>query len=154
MPGVGILCTPAPGSASTYTFDIDSLALFQVSAANREAQADLIRAVIGPELQQSFNLAKGLIPVRQDVWLDRFDACARQSSRDFMASARRGTLLPSFTHGMGLPYATTLAIWDVVRQYWNQDSMTAREAMRRLATAASTTAPPAPDAPRSGTGGR
>jgi hypothetical protein len=71
-----------------------------------------------------------------------------------VTSARCGTLLPSFTHGMGLPYATTLAIRDLVRQYWIQDSMTAREAMRRLATAASKTAPPAPDAAKSGTGGR
>lgn len=149
VPGVDILCTPAPGSAGTYTFDIDSLALFQVSAANREAQADLVRAVMGREFQQAFNLAKGSIPVRQDVQRDRFDACARQSGRDFSASARRGTLLPSFTHGMGLPYASTLAIWEVVRLYWNQDSMTAREAMRRLAQAGASTSVPRLPVPRS-----
>jgi glucose/mannose transport system substrate-binding protein len=133
VPGVDILCTAAPGSSSAFTFDIDSLALFKVSAANEAAQQDLARAVMGKDFQRAFNLAKGSIPVRQDVKMDGFDECARQSSRDFAASAKRGTLLPSFTHGMGLPYSTTLAIWDVIRQYWNQDSISAKETMRRLA---------------------
>lgn len=141
VPGVDILCTAAPGSAGVFTFDIDSLALFKVSPADQEAQQDLARAVMGKEFQQAFNLAKGSIPVRQDVKLDRFDECARQSSRDFAASAKRGTLLPSFTHGMGLPYSTTLAIWDVIRQFWNQDSMSAKEAMRRLETVAAPSSP-------------
>jgi glucose/mannose transport system substrate-binding protein len=136
VPGVDVLCTAAPGSSGAFTFDIDSLALFKVSAANQEAQQDLARAVMGKDFQQAFNRAKGSIPARQDVKMDRFDECARQSSKDFAASAKRGTLLPSFTHGMGLPYPTTLAIWDVIRQYWNQDSMSAKEAARRLAQAA------------------
>lgn len=136
IPGVDILCTAAPGSAGVFTFDIDSLALFQVSAANQQAQQDLARAVMGKEFQRAFNLDKGSIPVRQDVKMDGFDDCARLSSRDFAASAKRGTLLPSFTHGMGLPYPTTLAIWEVIRQYWNQDSMSPAEAMRRLVRAA------------------
>jgi glucose/mannose transport system substrate-binding protein len=145
IPGVDILCTAAPGSSSAFTFDIDSLAMFKVSPVNQAAQQDLARAIMGKEFQQAFNLAKGSIPVRRDVKLDGFDECARQSSRDFAASAKRGTLLPSFAHGMGLPYATTQAIWEVIRQYWNQDSMSAREAMARLARAA---APPASAANR------
>jgi glucose/mannose transport system substrate-binding protein len=136
IPGVDVLCTAAPGTATIFTFDIDSLALFKVSPANQAAQQDLARAVMGKEFQRTFNLAKGSIPVRQDVKLDGFDECARQAQRDFNSSARRGTLLPSFTHGMGLPYATTLAIWDVIRQYWNQDSMSTKEAMQRLQRAA------------------
>jgi glucose/mannose transport system substrate-binding protein len=136
IPGVDILCAAAPGSAGTFTFDIDSLALFKVSAANEAAQQDLARAVMGKDFQRAFNLAKGSIPVRQDVKMEGFDECARQSSRDFAASAKRGTLLPSFTHGMGLPYQTTLAIWDVIRQYWNQDSMSTKDAMHQLTRAA------------------
>jgi glucose/mannose transport system substrate-binding protein len=136
VPGVDVLCTAAPGSAAIFTFDIDSLALFKVSPANQAAQQDLARAVMGKDFQRTFNLAKGSIPVRQDVRLDGFDDCARQAQRDFSSSAKRGTLLPSFTHGMGLPYATTLAIWEVIRQYWNQDSMSTREAMQRLQRAA------------------
>ena len=136
VPGVDILCTPAPGSAGTFTFDIDSLALFKVSPANEPAQQDLARAVMGKQFQRAFNLAKGSIPVRQDVRLDEFDGCARQSARDFASSARRGTLLPSFTHGMGVPYATSAAIWNVVRQFWNQDSMSTREATEKLRRAA------------------
>lgn len=132
VPGVDVLCVAAPGTAGVFTFDIDSLALFQVSAPNQPAQQDLARAVMGKQFQQAFNRAKGSIPVRQDVRLDGFDECARQSARDFAGSAKRGTLLPSFTHGMGLPYRTTLALWEVIRQFWNQDSMSVQEAMRRL----------------------
>jgi glucose/mannose transport system substrate-binding protein len=136
LPGVDILCAAAPGTASAFTFDIDSLALFKVAPSSQPAQQDLARAVMGKDFQRAFNLAKGSIPVRQDVKLDGFDECARQSSRDFAASAKRGTLLPSVAHGMGLPYTTTLALWDVIRQYWNQDSMSAKTAMARMAQVA------------------
>ncbi|MRW89771.1 extracellular solute-binding protein [Duganella sp. FT80W] len=136
LPGVDILCTAAPGTSGAFTFDIDSLALFKVAPSSQPAQQDLARAVMGKDFQRAFNLAKGSIPVRQDVKLDGFDECARQSSRDFAASAKRGTLLPSVAHGMGLPYTTTLALWDVIRQYWNQDSMSAKIAMARMAQVA------------------
>lgn len=138
VPGVEILCTAAPGTAGAFTFDIDSLALFKVAPSSQGAQEDLARAVMGKDFQRAFNLAKGSIPVRQDVGLDGFDECARQSRRDFTASAKRGALLPSIAHGMGLPYTTTVALWEVIRQYWNQDSMSAREAMARMSQVAVT----------------
>lgn len=138
IPGVDILCTAAPGNAGSFTFDVDSLALFKVPPAGQAAQLDLARAVMGKEFQRAFNLAKGSIPVRQDVKLDGFDDCARQSRRDFALSATRGTLLPSVAHGMGLPFPTTAAMWDIIRQYWHQDSMSAASAMTRMALAAST----------------
>jgi glucose/mannose transport system substrate-binding protein len=137
IPGADILCVAAPGNAGSFTFDVDSLALFKVPPASQPAQLDLARAVMGKEFQQAFNLAKGSIPVRQDVKLDAFDDCARQSRRDFAISAKRGTLLPSMAHGMGLPYPTTAALWEVIRQYWTQDSMSAASAMARMAQIAS-----------------
>ncbi len=142
-PGIDILCTPAPGNSGSFTFDVDSLALFQVPQASQAAQLDLGSAVMGKGFQHAFNLAKGSIPVRQDVTLDGFDDCALQSRRDFAQSAKRGTLLPSIAHGMGLPYATTAALWEVIRQYWSQDSMSTATAMARMAqiAAKNTTAP-------------
>lgn len=133
IPGVDIICTAAPGNSGSFTFDVDSLALFKVPHASEAAQLDLARAVMGKDFQQVFNLAKGSIPVRQDVKLDGFDECARQSRRDFAHSAKRGALLPSVAHGMGLPYTTTAALWEVIRQYWSQDSMSAASAMGRMA---------------------
>jgi len=135
-PGVDILCTATPGSREVFSFDIDSIVLFDVSDDKKAAQRDLARAVMGREFQQTFNLAKGSIPARLDVPLDRFDACARRARQDFQHSAKRGTLLPSLAHGMAQPSHTVAPMWDVIQQFWAQDRMTAREAMARLAAAA------------------
>lgn len=139
-PGADVLCGAAPGSADAFTFNIDSFAMFQVSGENRPAQRDLARAVMSKDFQETFNLAKGSIPVRMDVKMDKFDECARRSSQDFRKSAKRGALLPSLAHGMAQPSQTVAAIWDVISQFWNQDRMTAKEAMAKLAQVAKTQA--------------
>ncbi|MUI11043.1 extracellular solute-binding protein [Massilia dura] len=141
-PGVDILCTSTPGSREAFSFDIDSIVLFDVSDEKKAAQRDLARAVMGREFQQAFNLAKGSIPARLDVPLDRFDACARRARQDFQHGAKHGTLLPSLAHGMAQPSHTVAPMWDVIQQFWNQDRMTAREAMNRLAAAARPPPPP------------
>jgi glucose/mannose transport system substrate-binding protein len=88
------------------------------------------------DFQQTFNLAKGSIPVRLDVRMDQFDGCAKRSSADFRNGGKRGLLLPSLAHGMAQPSHTVAAMWEVIRQFWNQDRMTASEAAGRLAKAA------------------
>ncbi|WP_229490365.1 ABC transporter substrate-binding protein [Pseudoduganella namucuonensis] len=135
-PGIDVLCGATPGSANAFTFNIDSFAMFQVSGENRAAQNDLARAVMSKDFQETFNLAKGSIPVRMDVKMDKFDECAQRSSQDFSKSAKRGALLPSLAHGMAQPSQTVAAIWDVISQFWNQDRMTAAEAMAKLTQAA------------------
>ena len=134
-PGIDILCAPTPGSGGAFSFDIDSFIMFHVNQANQAAQRDLARAVMSRDFQQDFNLAKGSIPVRLDVRMDNFDDCARRARQDFKNGAKRGLLLPSVAHGMAQPSHTVAAMWDVIRQFWNQDRMTAREAMERLAAA-------------------
>lgn len=134
-PGIDILCAPAPGSANAFTFNIDSFMMLQVSAENQPAQRDLVRAVMSGEFQETFNLAKGSIPVRLDVKMDRFDECAKRSSHDFKASAKRGTLLPSLLHSM-LPAPVVTAMSEAISQFWNQDTMSARDAMAKLVLAA------------------
>lgn len=135
-PGVDVLCVPMPDTAGAFTFDIDALAMFQVNGRDKQAQQDLARAVMDKDFQQEFNLAKGSIPVRLDVKLDKFDDCAKRSGADFKSSARRGTLLPSLAHGMAQPSHTVARMWDVISQFWAQDKMSAHEAMTRLAEAA------------------
>lgn len=134
-PGVDILCTATPGSRGAFSFDIDSFVMFEVSDAKKPAQRDLARAVMSREFQEAFNLAKGSIPARLDVPMERFDACAQRARQDFQHSAKRGTLLPSLSHGMAQPSHTVAPMWDVIRQFWNQDRMTAHEAMLKLAAA-------------------
>lgn len=135
-PDVDILCVPTPGSRGAFSFDIDSFVMFHVNEQNQKAQDDLARAVMSRDFQQAFNVTKGSIPVRLDVRMDQFDGCAKRSSTDFRNGAKRGLLLPSLAHGMAQPSHTVAAMWEVIRQFWNQDRITAKEAAGRLVKAA------------------
>ena len=66
-------------------------------------------AIMSPAFQELFNLNKGSIPVRLDVPLTKFDDCAKESNRDFVASSKSNTLLPSIAHGMAVPPARWFA---------------------------------------------
>ena len=137
VPGKDFVCIAAPGTAKAYTFNVDSFVLFKLKDAdNQKAQQDLAVAIMSPEFQEVFNLNKGSIPVRLNMNLDKFDACAKLSAADFVATAKSGGLVPSVAHGMAIPSAIEGAIKDVVSQFWNDDKMTAAAAMGRLAAAA------------------
>ena len=139
VPGKDFACVPAPGSAKSYTYNVDSFALFKLKdPANQKAQQDLAAAIMSPEFQEVFNLNKGSIPVRTGMKLDKFDDCAKTSAADFLASAKAGSLVPSIAHGMAVPSAVEGAIKDVVSQFWNDDKMTAAAAMDKLVAAAKT----------------
>jgi glucose/mannose transport system substrate-binding protein len=136
LPGRDFVCAPAPGTASAFTFNIDSFAMFKLkSEANAKAQKDLATAIMSPEFQETFSLNKGSIPVRLNMKMDKFDDCAKRSSSDFVASAKSGSLLPSLAHGMAVPSAAEGALKDVVSQFWNSDKMSAKDAMDKLALA-------------------
>lgn len=137
VPGKGFVCVPAPSSARSFIYVIDSFAMFKLkNPANAVAQKDLARAVMSPEFQEAFNLSKGSIPVRMGMKMDRFDDCAKASALDFTASAKSATLLPSIANGMAAPPATEAAFKAAVSQFWNNDKMSAAEAMARLVEAA------------------
>jgi glucose/mannose transport system substrate-binding protein len=139
VPGKDFLCVAAPGTGKSYTYNIDSFALFSLKdTAKQKAQQDLAATIMGSEFQEVFNLNKGSIPVRLGMKLDKFDDCAKTSAADFVATAKTGALVPSIAHGMAVPSATEGAIKDVVSQYWNDDKMTAASAMDRLVAAART----------------
>jgi glucose/mannose transport system substrate-binding protein len=139
VPGKDFTCVAAPGSAKSYTYNVDSFALFKLKdAGNQKAQQDLAAAIMSPEFQEVFNLNKGSIPVRMGMKLDKFDDCAKTSAADFLASAKGGTLVPSIAHGMAVPSAVEGAIKDVVSQFWNDDKMTSAAAMDKLVAAAKT----------------
>ena len=136
--GTDYLCMPAPGTENAFTFNIDSFVMFaQKSADAKKGQTDLATAIMSPEFQETFNLNKGSIPARLDVKLDKFDDCAKKSNADFVADAKKGSLLPSIAHGMAVPAATAGAIQDVVTQFFNSD-MAPKAAAEKLAQAAKT----------------
>lgn len=139
QPGKDFICTPAPGTAKAFSFNIDSFAMFKLrSDANARAQRDLAAAILSPEFQETFSLNKGSIPVRLGLKMDKFDDCAKASAKDFVDTARSGALVPSLAHGMAVPASAEGAIKDVISQFWNSDKMSAKEAMDRLAVAART----------------
>ena len=139
VPGKDFACVAAPGTANAFTFNVDSFAMFKLkNDANVKAQNDLAAAIMGTEFQEVFNLNKGSIPVRLNMKMDKFDDCAKLSSKDFVDDAKSGTLVPSIAHGMAVPSAAEGAIKDVVSQFWNADKMSAKDAMAKLAAAAKT----------------
>ena len=101
-----------------------------------KAQKDLALAIMAPAFQEAFNLDKGSIPVLLNSKMDNFDDCARLSSKDFVTAAKSGMLVPSLSHGMAVGPTAANAMKDVVSDFWLIDSMSAREAMARLAVAA------------------
>lgn len=93
---------------------------------------------MGPEFQEVFNLNKGSIPVRLNMKMDKFDDCAKTSAKDFVDTAKTGSLLPSIAHGMAVSPAAEGAIKDAVSQFWNNDKISVADAMKTIASAAAT----------------
>ncbi len=139
VPGKDFLCAAAPGTSNAFTFNVDSFAMFKLKSPDaQKAQGDLAAAIMGPEFQEVFNLNKGSIPVRLNMKLDKFDDCAKLSSKDFVDTAKSGGLQPSVAHGMAISPAAEGAIKDVVSQFWNDNKITVADAQKRLLSAAST----------------
>ena len=138
-PGADFTCAAAPGTAKSFTFNVDSFAMFKLkNEDNVKAQKDLASAIMSTDFQEVFNLNKGSIPVRLNMNLAKFDDCAKLSSKDFVDTAKSNALVPSIAHGMAVPSAAAGAIQDVVSQFWNSDKMSAKDAMDKLAAAAKT----------------
>ena len=137
VPGKDFLCAAAPGTASSFTFNVDSFAMFKLKGtAAQKAQADLSAAIMGAEFQEVFNLNKGSIPVRLNMNMAKFDDCAKLSSKDFVETAKTGGLVPSAAHGMAISPAAEGAIKDAVSQFWNDEKISVAEAQNRIAAAA------------------
>ena len=135
--GEDYICAPFPGTADSFTHNVDSLAMFeQRNSDNREAQATMARLVLTPEFQEIFNQYKGSIPVRLDHDMSTFDECAQASMETFMSTSEAGQgLVPSMAHGMSTTSSVQGAIFDVVTNYFNSSSLSAEEATERLASA-------------------
>ncbi|MHB8948636.1 MAG: ABC transporter substrate-binding protein [Rhodoferax sp.] len=139
VPGKDYICAAAPGTANAFTFNVDSFAMFKLKdAAAQKAQADLAAAIMGIEFQEVFNLNKGSIPVRLNMDMAKFDDCAKLSSKDFVATAKTGGLVPSVAHAMAISPAAEGAIKDAVSQFWNDDKISVADGVKNIAKAAAT----------------
>ena len=132
-PGDTFACVPSPGSAGSFSYVVDSLAMFKGVAGQRQGQLDLAALVMSPAVQHGFNLRKGSIPARAGVALDGYAPCARQAASAFHGAARDGTLVPALA--MAMAPELEQAFRSVLSEFWNDEGMAPETAMRRLVAA-------------------
>ena len=90
------------------------------------AQKELAALLISPEVQVSFNLAKGSLPVRGDIDLSAANDCM-QKGLEILAG---GNILPSGTQSLSAD--TSTQIEDLMAQFWSSD-MSAADAQAKYA---------------------
>jgi glucose/mannose transport system substrate-binding protein len=133
VPGKDFLCIPAPGNG--YILNSDSFTFFKVEGADRlEGQKVLASLIMSPSFQETFNLAKGSIPARIDVPMDKFDVCAVQSHEDLAAATAGNALVPSMAHEMAISRTIRGEFLDVVTNFFNSD-MSSADAVKALSAA-------------------
>lgn len=133
VPGQDFVCVPAPGNA--FILNSDSFVMFKVTGDDRiEGQRVLASLIMSPGFQETFNLAKGSIPARVDIALDKFDMCAKKSHDDLTAAVSSNSLVPSMAHEMAVSRSIRGEFLDVVTEHFNSD-MTSQEAVDRLVEA-------------------
>lgn len=134
--GKDYLCVPAPGTATSFTFNVDSFVFFKQKDPNAvKGQLALAETIMTPDFQRQFSLYKGSIPVRLGTDESKFDECARKSIADEAVAIKSGGFVPSLAHGMAQLDSTAGAITDVVTHFMNstQDSKSAVEALAKAA---------------------
>ena len=136
IPGKDFLCVAAPGTSNAFIYVVDSFVMpRQASESARKAQLQFASVAMGRPFQEAFNVRKGSIPVRVDADLSRYDDCARQSAKDFVAAGKQHTLVPSLAHGMAQPEEVRARFEEIVSGYFNsnQTERDALEALSKLA---------------------
>ena len=99
--GKDYVCAPVPGTANSYTFNVDSFVFFQQKGEKNATpgQLALAKTIMTPDFQEQFSLLKGSVPVRLGVKMDKFDDCAK-SYADEQTAIKSGGFVPSLAHGM------------------------------------------------------
>ncbi|HEY0290501.1 MAG TPA: ABC transporter substrate-binding protein [Pseudomonas sp.] len=136
-------CVAFPGTDRSFTYNIDSLAVFKgkdnAKNGTTAAQQDLAKVTLGEDFQKVFSINKGSIPVRNDMLsnMDKygFDSCAQTAAKDFLADAKTTGLQPSMAHNMATTLAVQGAIFDVVTNYINDPKADPETAAKQLGKA-------------------
>ncbi|MCX4027503.1 carbohydrate ABC transporter substrate-binding protein [Endozoicomonas sp. SM1973] len=132
--GKDYLCVSIPSTSMSFPYVVDSFIMFEISdPENKKAQADLVKNILNKEFQQTFNMNKGSIPVRQDMVLDNFDACAKESKK--VLTSKDAKIIPSLSHGMAVTTYTQNAIFEVITEFFRNDKISPKEATRQLGAA-------------------
>jgi glucose/mannose transport system substrate-binding protein len=121
--GRDYVCANPPGYGNDmFLFIVDSFAMFKSKDPDRLAgQKLLARLTMEPRFQENFNLAKGSIPVRTDMKLDKFDSCAIAARDQMEKTIRSGGFNPSSIHDMAVASAVRGAMTDVATKHFNSN---------------------------------
>lgn len=119
-----------PGLGETAILDTGGDAFYFPVNSDPEvtaAQLELASLLISPEVQVSFNLAKGSLPVRGDIEMSAANACM-QKGLEILAE---GNILPS--GDMAFSPDTSTQIEELMAEFWTSD-MSAADAQARYAS--------------------
>lgn len=117
-PGADIACSMPPGGGSGFIVAVDTFAFPKTDKAEQvEAQKLLAEVLMDPEVQVTFNLAKGSVPIRQDVGNDRFDECGKLALKIL---SNVDNQLPNAA--LAMTDDMEGAIEDMITQFWNSNA--------------------------------
>jgi glucose/mannose transport system substrate-binding protein len=92
------------------------------------AQLELASLMISKEVQVSFNLKKGSLPIRGDIDLSSANDCMNKG----LGLLADGQILPG--GNMALSRDTIGQIEDLMVQFWNDSSMSATDAQAKYSS--------------------
>lgn len=127
------LCVDVPGAKNVFSYNIDSFVFFKkhktsTTTINNQTFA---KTLLSSDFQQSFNIEKGSIPVRVNMDMTAFDACAQKSYRDFNNS----DLVPSFSQNMATSSYLQSEMSKIISNYFKSSSITPEQAVKQLSIA-------------------
>jgi glucose/mannose transport system substrate-binding protein len=130
------VCIPVPkAKGDAFVYLVNSLSLFAQTGADAvKGQEVLAKAIMDPEVQVKFNLAKGAIPARTDIDLKSMDACAQATSAALSSNDKGGTAVPTFAGTHAANSAVVSAATDAITEFFNSKK-TGAEGVALLADA-------------------
>ncbi len=127
------ICVDVPESKGIFSYNIDSFVIFEKYnfQARKNVQTIFVETLLSKQFQSEFNISKGSIPVRNDINMDAFDACAQKSYADFNSAQ----LVPSFTQNMASTSHLQNIITQIISNYFNAPNVDAEKTVKRLSLA-------------------
>lgn len=135
IPGKDILCLPSPGTDGMFSYNVDSIAMFNTKNPTKEtAQYHLVQMIMMDGFQHAFNKVKGSIPVFKNQQIDDFDACAQQSLKELTTAIQKNELVPS-ADGMANSGRVKQAFADILTPFFNEKNADPHTIAHQLARA-------------------
>jgi glucose/mannose transport system substrate-binding protein len=130
---VDYICIDVPESKGLFSYNIDSFVFFEKNGRknSRQIQHSFIDILLSEKFQAEFNLAKGSIPVRRGINMDKLNQCAHKSFTDF----NNGQLVPSFTQNLASTSHLQNIISKIISNYFNNPSADAATTVNSLSLA-------------------